>query len=177
MRDGVGGGNWNLACCPLRVTVATRPEVPFARVEQISARVWLIVEDDRFNEHPFLYVIVGRSRVVLVDTGVGTGGASAYYEWLRAWLPSVLGGSAAAAASRPLLVISTHCHFDHVGGNAGLARAGATLAASGRDPPFTRAALDPRRDSSLAAEVVGGSRHARARARRTRRGGASQIQL
>ena len=27
----------------------------FARVERISARVWFVVEDDRFGEHPFMY--------------------------------------------------------------------------------------------------------------------------
>ena len=56
-------------------------------------------------------------------------------------------------ADLPRLVINTHCHFDHRGGNAGLAARGAEIAASGRDREFTEAALDPTRDASLAVEV------------------------
>eukprot|EP00966_Prymnesium_polylepis_P292770 6761644-Prymnesium_polylepis.1 len=119
---------------------------PFARVECLSSRVWLVVEDDRFNEHPFLYVIVGAARVVCIDTGVGT---ADYGDWLAAFLAAHCGPE---AASLPLLVVNTHCHYDHVGGNASLAPR-AEICASAHDPDFTRAALDPVRDASLAVEV------------------------
>mmetsp|Transcript_27626 Transcript_27626/g.110630 ORF Transcript_27626/g.110630 Transcript_27626/m.110630 type:complete len:233 (-) Transcript_27626:1312-2010(-) len=52
-----------------------------------------------------------------------------------------------------MLVINTHCHYDHVAGNAGLVSAmGAVIAASDRDRAFTLAALAAR-DTSLAKEV------------------------
>ena len=129
---------------------AHRPRsTPFARVEQISPRVWLVVEDDRFNEHPFLYVIIGESRIVLIDTGVGTNGTGSYAKWLRQWLAE----ANPHITQRPLLVVNTHCHFDHVGGNAGLAPLAEAICASGHDCGFTKALLDPQRDASLASEV------------------------
>lgn len=121
---------------------------PFARVEKISSRVWLVVEDDRFGENPFMYIIAGTQKIVLVDTGVGTGGAHTYAAWVRAWVSEHLD----ASADLPILVINTHCHFDHVGGNAGFALSGGEVAASSHDRAFTAAALDPLRDASLAAE-------------------------
>ena len=88
---------------------------PFARVEQLSPRVWLVVEDDRFCEHPFMYVVLGQRRTVVIDTGVGT---ASYGTWLTQWLTSTHGPEVAA---RPLLVINSHCHYDHIGSNASLA--------------------------------------------------------
>ena len=119
---------------------------PFARVEQLSARVWLVVEDDRFCEHPFMYVVLGDRRTVVIDTGVGT---ASYGDWLAGWLQK----RGPEVAARPLLVVNTHCHFDHVGSNASLAPRAEALAASGADTEFTTAAFDEARDASLARQV------------------------
>jgi glyoxylase-like metal-dependent hydrolase (beta-lactamase superfamily II) len=120
---------------------------PFVRVERVSERCYLVVEDDRFNEHPFLYIVLGTSRTVLIDTGVGTLGSGSYAAWLHSWLRATLGEEEAA---RPLFVVNSHCHFDHVGGNAGFAASAEAIAASSLDRDFTGALLDPRRDASLA---------------------------
>ena len=46
--------------------------VAFGRVERLTDRVWLVVERD--DDAPvFLYVVVGASRVLLVDSGAGQG--------------------------------------------------------------------------------------------------------
>jgi glyoxylase-like metal-dependent hydrolase (beta-lactamase superfamily II) len=108
------------------------------------------VEDDRFNEHPFMYIIVGRARVVIVDTGVGTGGSNSFATWVRNWLSAEFGD---ASTKLPILIINTHCHFDHVGGNEGFVPFAEAIAASGFDRSFTGAALDPHRDASLAGLV------------------------
>ena len=120
---------------------------PFTRVEALASRVYLVVENDRFYEFPYMYVIIGSARIVLIDTGVGTGGSDSYAKWLRTWLSE-------ENSKLPILVINTHCHFDHVGGNAGLeSTVAATIAASGHNRDFTSAALDPQRDASLAKMV------------------------
>ena len=80
----------------------------------------------------------------MIDTGVGTAN---YADFVLEFLAKQLGEE-----RPPLLVINTHCHFDHVGGNAGLAEVAEAIAASGHDRAFTDAALDAERDASLAIE-------------------------
>lgn len=126
-----------------------RGQEAFARVDRLSERVWLVVEDDRFGEHPFLYIIVGAARVVLIDTGVGTADYAAFVD---RFLRSARVGRPEAAAL-PRFVVNTHCHFDHMGGNAALAPVAEAVSASARDRAFTAAACDPARDASLARKV------------------------
>ena len=102
---------------------------------------------DRFNEHPFLYIIAAPLFVVLIDTGVGTAN---YADFVLEFLDRQLGSE---RSRPPLLVINTHCHFDHIGSNAFLAARGGELAASGANRKFTNAALDAARDTSLAKMV------------------------
>ena len=81
---------------------------------------------------------------MLIDTGVGTAN---YADFVLEFLAKQLGEE-----RPPLLVINTHCHFDHIGSNAFLAARGGELAASGANQKFTNAALAAR-DTSLAIEV------------------------
>ena len=39
--------------------------------EQLSPTTWKVVEEDRFGQFPFLYIIKGKSRTVVIDTGCG----------------------------------------------------------------------------------------------------------
>lgn len=63
------------------------------------------MEDDRFGQYPFLYVIVGVDKCILIDTGCGTGNYKNFVD------------SHINKAGLPYLIINTHVHFDHVGGN------------------------------------------------------------
>jgi len=112
----------------------------FGRLEQVSAHVYSVTEDDRYAERPHLYVCLGTDRVVLVDSGAGT---ADYYAWLRS-------GTAVpgleADDPRPLLLVLTHSHFDHAGGAGSFVDAAGTLrpgveavCASAADPDFTKA--------------------------------------
>lgn len=78
------------------------------------------MEDDRFGQYPFLYVILGYDKCILIDTGCGKvkwnlivnntrflGGAN-YREFVT---------NNINRQNLPYFVINTHVHFDHIGGN------------------------------------------------------------
>lgn len=81
-------------------------------VKQLSERVWCIVEDDRFRQYPFIYIVSGDDRIVVVDTGAGSQSLRGLLERLRN------GGTfGETRKSAPFSVVCTHCHFDHVANN------------------------------------------------------------
>ena len=67
-------------------------------VRPLSPGVWLISEP----HHVHSFLILGRDRAVLADTGLGIGDIAA---------------AVASITSAPVTVVNTHHHFDHVGGN------------------------------------------------------------
>ena len=78
---------------------------PFTNVSRLSERVWRVVEDDRFGQFPFMYVVLGVDKCVLIDTGCGTGDYRAFVD------------GAINTKGLPYLIVNTHVHFDHVGAN------------------------------------------------------------
>jgi len=74
-------------------------------LEQIGSRTWKIVENDRYGQYPFLYVIMGATKCILIDTGCG---CADYRDFVRLHINR---------NNLPYLVICTHVHFDHVGCN------------------------------------------------------------
>jgi glyoxylase-like metal-dependent hydrolase (beta-lactamase superfamily II) len=64
----------------------------------VNDGVWLIAEP----QHVYSWLIAGNDRAVLLDTGMGV-------------LP--IKPVAESLTDRPLSVVNTHFHFDHVGGN------------------------------------------------------------
>ena len=77
----------------------------YTRCEQLSARTFLVVEQDRFGQFPFMYVIMGDDKCILIDSGCGTGD---YRDFVTTRINK---------SRLPYLVISTHVHFDHIGAN------------------------------------------------------------
>eukprot|EP01119_Soliformovum_irregulare_P020646 TRINITY_DN6720_c0_g1_i4.p1 TRINITY_DN6720_c0_g1~~TRINITY_DN6720_c0_g1_i4.p1 ORF type:complete len:263 (-),score=31.24 TRINITY_DN6720_c0_g1_i4:567-1355(-) len=73
--------------------------------ERLSERVWKVVEDDPYGQFPFLYVIVGDDRCILIDTGCGRGNYLSFVD------------ENVNVKKLPFLIVCTHVHFDHVGGN------------------------------------------------------------
>ncbi len=65
---------------------------------QIRQDFWAIT--NRFTN--IMYLLVGEDRALLIDTGYGEGNIRAFVETIT---------------QKPLVVISTHGHFDHTGGN------------------------------------------------------------
>lgn len=79
-------------------------EWPFL-VRRLSDRVWVVVESDRFGEQPHIYVVRGRKKAILVDTGCGSANLRDFL-----WTLPELDGL-------EFQVVNTHVHYDHIGGN------------------------------------------------------------
>lgn len=77
---------------------AARAAEPWYKAVRVADRVWRI--DDHGNDN--LYLIEGTKQALLVDTGVGAGR---------------LGDFVKSLTSLPVVVVNTHGHGDHAGGN------------------------------------------------------------
>lgn len=75
-------------------------------VEQLDARTWKIVEDDPYGQYPFMYVIRGKDKLVVIDTGCGVGDIRTVVDSLN-------------QPPLPCIVVCTHVHFDVRGVCAG----------------------------------------------------------
>jgi hydroxyacylglutathione hydrolase len=90
-------------------------EVPDWQVHEYNPTFYIIRESGCTNyEKPFLYLIVGRDRALLVDTGAGASDAAALTQKLIAkW------AKRNQRAAVPLVVAHSHGHGDHVAGDKG----------------------------------------------------------
>jgi glyoxylase-like metal-dependent hydrolase (beta-lactamase superfamily II) len=89
--------------------------VPAWQIHQYNASFYILRESGCTNyEKPFLYLIFGRDRALLVDTGAGASDAAVVTQRLIAgWLKSQKRESIA------LTVTHSHAHGDHVAGDKG----------------------------------------------------------
>ncbi len=65
---------------------------------QIAENTWCI--SNRWSN--FMYLLIGDERAMLIDTGTGEGNLRAFVETIT---------------DKPIMVVNTHGHFDHTGGN------------------------------------------------------------
>ena len=81
------------------------PEDPYVEVYQLQAHVYgLLTENCDGMGDPWMYLIDGPKKAMLIDTGFGIGD-------LKALCRILTGG-------KELIVVNTHGHPDHAGGNA-----------------------------------------------------------
>jgi glyoxylase-like metal-dependent hydrolase (beta-lactamase superfamily II) len=95
----------------------TTPREPETQVQRIDADTFVIRQSVRTNfEAPFLYLLFGRDRALLIDTGAG--GLR-----IRPTVDRLVAGWRARHGNRPLrlIVAHSHGHGDHHGGDAELA--------------------------------------------------------
>jgi glyoxylase-like metal-dependent hydrolase (beta-lactamase superfamily II) len=92
------------------------PDDPWFEVYKVSPGVFAIYEPHQFEE-TISYLIVGHKQALLVDTGMGIGDIRRVTTRLT---------------SRPVVVLNSHTHNDHVGGNWQF------LFVYGMDTDFTR---------------------------------------
>jgi glyoxylase-like metal-dependent hydrolase (beta-lactamase superfamily II) len=100
-------------------------------VYRVSEGVFALVEPYQFQE-AISYLIVGRERALMFDTGIGLVPIRPVVEQLT---------------RLPVEVLNSHTHFDHVGGNAEFDRILAL------DTPYTRANMRGFTPDDLLGEV------------------------
>jgi glyoxylase-like metal-dependent hydrolase (beta-lactamase superfamily II) len=84
-------------------------------ITQLSASVSKLVENDTYGQYPFVYVIQGIDKVVVIDCGTGQHN-------LKLVLDTNLNPK-----KLPYLLLLTHCHFDHIGGAKDFLNAGGSV--------------------------------------------------
>lgn len=108
------------ACPPLPKLFAekwidgTLPQEPSTQVQKLDNDSFVIRQSVKTNfEAPFLYLLFGRDRALLVDTGAEGGQIRpAVDRLITQWL------AAHKRSSIPLVVAHSHSHGDHVAGDA-----------------------------------------------------------
>jgi glyoxylase-like metal-dependent hydrolase (beta-lactamase superfamily II) len=74
---------------------------PWFEVFKLTPTVYAIYEDGQFEE-VISYLVIGDERTALIDTGNGIGDIKSLVDMLT---------------DKPVIVINTHTHVDHIGGN------------------------------------------------------------
>lgn len=92
----------------------TQPIEPDIQIQSLDHDTFVIRQSIKTNfEAPFLYLIFGRDKVLLIDTGAEGGRIRATVDRLVAdWL------TAHHRTSIPLIVAHSHSHGDHIAGDA-----------------------------------------------------------
>lgn len=90
---------------------------------RLNETTFVIVEDDKYLEVPFIYVKIYPTVVLLMDTGCGGAAKDPTVELtsLRRFIetypvPDNGHSPLNAGSKRGYVVVCTHCHFDHIGG-------------------------------------------------------------
>jgi len=104
------------------------PNDPWFEVYKVAPGVFAIYEPHQFEE-VISYLIVGHKQAVLFDTGMGIGNIFSVTKQLT---------------SRPVVVLNSHTHNDHVGGNS------LFFFIYGMDTDFTRANARGSREAAQA---------------------------
>jgi len=90
-------------------------EVPNWQIHQYNEDFYILRESGCTNyEKPFLYLLFGKDRAMLEDTGAGKSDAAQVVSELIAKWCALKG-----RASIPLIVAHSHSHGDHIAGDAG----------------------------------------------------------
>lgn len=100
------------------------PSVSCFTCTRLNDTTFVIIEEDKWYEIPYIYVKVYPNLLVLFDTGCGGGDAAknpaAGLTSIREYIETV---GVEDNGGRPLnggkdkeyIVVCTHCHFDHIG--------------------------------------------------------------
>lgn len=76
--------------------------IPFFKAEEIAEKSWMIKNAFVDNSYAICYLVEGTDYALLIDSIIGLGNLKAFCETLT---------------EKPIRIVNTHYHSDHVGGN------------------------------------------------------------
>ena len=79
-----------------------KSEIPFYKAESIAEKSWMIGNGFVEHSYAFCYLVEGRDYALLIDSILGMGNLKAFCGTLT---------------EKPVLLVNTHAHSDHFGGN------------------------------------------------------------
>ncbi|KAH8679799.1 beta-lactamase-like protein [Tricladium varicosporioides] len=119
----------------------TSPSTSFI-CRRVNSTTFLIVEDDSYEEHPYIYVKIYPNHLLITDTGCNS---PRYKEkpltLLREYIETFplavnKGQSLNPGAVKSYVIICSHCHYDHILGIPQFLSARPDIVASGFDKNF-----------------------------------------
>ncbi len=110
---------------------------PFS-VEKINESTHLIIQNDKDFEFPYIYVkqYPEFPLSVVIDTGCGSQNSKATKGDTTIELKDFIEQNIPLEGDHHFMVVSSHCHFDHIGGMEAFYRSGASIVASGFNKSF-----------------------------------------
>ena len=79
-----------------------KPEIPYYKAERIAEKSWMISNGFVPNSYALCYLVEGRDYALLIDSILGMGNLKAF---------------CATLTDKPVVLVNTHAHSDHFGGN------------------------------------------------------------
>lgn len=132
---------------PYRSMAASKP---YFRCSRLNSTTFVIYEDDKYEEHPFMYIKIydDPRLVILSDTGCGGGSKEAHSSNVKEFIetcpvPSNDGKplnprDSDGNPSRNYAIFCTHCHYDHILGLSHFQASTSTIVASSHNKDFVQ---------------------------------------
>jgi glyoxylase-like metal-dependent hydrolase (beta-lactamase superfamily II) len=109
---------------------------------RINNSTFLVIEDDKFDERPYIYAKIYPNRILITDTGCNTPrrkdrSLTSLRKYLETFpIPANGDQPLNPGGNKNYVIICSHCHYDHILGIPEFSSADPTIIASGFDKRF-----------------------------------------
>jgi len=127
-------------------TSVTHNSPPLPTTSFVSRRLnqstFLLIEDDAFDEQPYIYVKIYPNKILITDTGCNSPrqkdrSITSLREFIEHYpLPINQGRPLNPNGEKKYIIICSHCHYDHILGLPDFSSANPTIIASGFNKDF-----------------------------------------